>query len=143
MHTEDWAFLEGVYFWFITYTTIGFGDFVPRVLQPKGIKHFSMNDTLHQESIIQSSTVDVLIIIIFFSIDVINLCIVSSVVNSIVATIEERKHHSLCLGCIPRQIQDHSESEQTDKHLGQEDNNTTYQEMENLGLQREDSQDFH
>ena len=29
MNQRDWTFLEGVYCYFITFTTIGFGDFIP------------------------------------------------------------------------------------------------------------------
>lgn len=28
-YMENWSFLEGLYAWFITFTTIGFGDYVP------------------------------------------------------------------------------------------------------------------
>lgn len=134
MLTEDWVFVEAVYYWFITFSTIGFGDFVPRPLQPKRIKNFSMNYTVDQESMIKSTgTKDVFLLIFFMLIYVINLCIVSSAINSITATIEERKHHSHCFGCVPRKIQDHSESQQN-KQSGREDTNAR---MENLGLQRE------
>ena len=27
-HLEDWGFIEGLYAWFVTFTTIGFGDYV-------------------------------------------------------------------------------------------------------------------
>ena len=124
MVTEDWVFVEAVYYWFITFSTIGFGDFVPTPLQPKRIKNFSMNNTVDQESMIKSmGAKNVFLLIFFMLIYVINLCIVSSAINSIVATVEERKHHSHCFGCVPRNIQDHSESQQN-KQSGREDTNT-------------------
>lgn len=39
IYFEDWSFLEGLYAWFITYTTIGYGDYVHLASLQKKIDH--------------------------------------------------------------------------------------------------------
>lgn len=36
---EDWSFMEGLYAWFITFTTIGFGDYVQFESHAKKVDH--------------------------------------------------------------------------------------------------------
>ena len=64
--TEDWTFLVGFYFWFVTLTTIGYGDFIP-------------DKTLAWRVAIQITWT------------ILGLCVVSSVLNALAALIEKRR----------------------------------------------------
>lgn len=73
-HTDDWSFIEGSYFTFISVSTIGFGDYVVNDGELKSTDHgktFAVNFTI------------VLITL--------GLCVVSSVLCSVSALIEERQ----------------------------------------------------
>ena len=89
--------VEGIYFWFVTCTTIGFGDYVPyrmtariQRLSPTKPESFEAEEKHH------------ISLTIFFMIEcVIGLCIVSSVLNSIMAAIEEWNWRPRCPRCVP------------------------------------------
>lgn len=89
----DWTIVEGVYFWFITFTTIGFGDYV--LGRPQRITKLSLNSSKYQESyesLNEEQTAFVIFLDFFFTFYVIfTLCIVSSVLNAIMAVVEERR----------------------------------------------------
>lgn len=73
-HTDGWTFIEGCYFTFISVSTIGFGDYVVNDGELKSTNHaktFAVNFTI------------VLITV--------GLCVVSSVLCSVSAIIEERQ----------------------------------------------------
>lgn len=73
-HTDDWSFIEGCYFTFISVSTIGFGDYV--------INDGELESTDHSKTIAVNFTI-VLITL--------GLCVVSSVLCSVSALIEERQ----------------------------------------------------
>ena len=64
--TEDWTFLVGFYFWFITFATIGYGDFLP-------------DKTFGWRVAVQITWTTL------------GLCVVSSVLNAFAALIEKRR----------------------------------------------------
>ncbi len=104
MYFTGWSIVEGVYFWFITFTTIGFGDYVSR--EPQRIKQLSLNSSVSQEnmngSLDAEETTFVIFAGLFFTFyNIFTLCIVSSVLNSIMAAIEESKCRPRCPGCVP------------------------------------------
>lgn len=114
---EEWTFVEGVYFWFITFSTIGFGDYVIREPTTR-IKKFSVNDSVYQENMDASDdnarpqTTQVITLWLLKFIYLINLCIVSSVLNSIMLALEKRRCHPRCRGCFSHKTEDHENSEQ-------------------------------
>lgn len=144
-HLEDWTLVEGVYFWFITFTTIGFGDYLPSPQQSGTIKEFSANNknsSINRESTDEAinvedklTAVNIFLSIAYLLLYTLSLCIVSSVINSIVAAIEERKHYLRPKECVPRKTQDHTKNEQSNtqeqRHPGR-----TYLGMENFGFQK-------
>ena len=73
-YTDNWSFIEGMYFFFISVSTIGFGDYV-------------VNDGELQSSD-HSKTIAVNFTIVLITI---GLCVVSSVLCSVSAYIEERQ----------------------------------------------------
>ena len=100
-----WKLIEGVYFWFVTLTTIGFGDYVPAKSQK--IKGLSINISQNQEGKDEAAVSGTTTSLVFFGIFytcylILCLCIVSSVLNSIIAAIEESKCHRQCSGCLPQ-----------------------------------------
>ena len=73
-HTDDWVFVEGAYFMFISVSTIGFGDYV-------------INDG-ELQSPDRSKAIAVNLTIVFITV---GLCVLSSVLCSISAVIQERQ----------------------------------------------------
>ena len=117
----DWTLVEGVYFWFITFSTIGFGDYVLR--PPQRIKllftDLSVNKSVRQENMHLSGEAKStslkgkrLLYILYY---IMSLCIISSVINSIIAVFEERKCRRQCPGCVPREIQERVYNIKTEK----------------------------
>ena len=141
MYQTDWTIVEGVYFWFITFTTIGFGDYVVGRPQQR-ITKLSLNSSRYQEShesLNEEHTALAIFLNLFFTFYVIfTLCIVSSVLNAIMAVIEERRCHPRCPGCVPRKTQDHGDNDvpysDTPK---QRETKPTYLSMENYGFQKD------
>ena len=73
-HTDNWSFMEGIYFFFISVSTIGFGDYV--------VNDGELKSSDHGKTIAVNFTI-VLITL--------GLCVVSSVLCSVSAVIEERQ----------------------------------------------------
>lgn len=116
MFLKDWRLLGGVYFWFVTFSTIGFGDYVPAKSQR--ITQLPINNSVVNEDEDEKFrsagkvTSAAFIGILFTFYYILGLCIVSSVLNSIMAAIEERKCPPRCPGCFPRKTRDQEDSEQ-------------------------------
>lgn len=105
------TFVEEVYFWFITFSTIGFGDYTHHKSHRR-ITQIFINGTTNQEyeeGLIHRMKTPLAIFVamgyLFYYI--LGLCLVSSVLNSIVEGLEEHKWRPRCLGCISRKTQDH------------------------------------
>lgn len=73
-HTDGWTFIEGMYFTFISLSTIGFGDYI--------INNGELNDPDDKKAVAVNFTI-VLITI--------GLCVVSSVLCSVSSVIEEKQ----------------------------------------------------
>ena len=110
---SDWTFVEGLYFWFITFSTIGFGDYIHHKSQQR-ITQLFINGTASQENEegifhSQKGALKIFIAIGYMCHSIIGLCLVSSVLNSIMEALEEHKCRPRCLGCVSRKTQDHAD----------------------------------
>lgn len=97
--TEDWSFLVGLYFWFITFTTIGYGDYVPEI------------DKSHV------SPARVTMQLVWTTL---GLCVVSSVLNALATFIEKRREKCKprCCGCLGnRESKDLERYEKNEKQM--------------------------
>ena len=117
MFLKDWRLLEGVYFWFVTFSTIGFGDYV--LAKSQRITQLPINNSVvfneDEDEKFRSAgkvTSAAFIGILFTFYYILGLCIVSSVLNSIMAAIEERKCRPRCPGCVSRKTSDQEDNEQ-------------------------------
>ena len=101
-----WTFGEGIYFGFVTSTTIGFGDYMPSPLRSvkTNIQQALAGNTTSSDGATDTTfwhPADIVRGIIFLFVLILDLCLASSVVNSAVAAVEEWKSQPpQCLGCI-------------------------------------------
>ena len=80
---ERWTFVEGIYAWFVTFSTIGFGDYVP--LQ-----------ALEQYEAKRKHSANAWVLIFGMSIFMLaGFCVVSAVLTSLVASAEEFKKKTI------------------------------------------------
>ena len=132
--------MEGVYFWFITLTTVGFGDYIPHKIPMQSIKFINTteNDLNKDEPANSEHFATLFFLDVFFIVQcMLGLCVVSSVLNSITAVLEERKCCLRCPRCVsPRNRQSHPENE-LDKALEQRQAGLTHFRMDNAGFQKE------
>ena len=110
----SWTFVEGAYFWFVTFSTIGFGDYV--LFQPSyRIKKLTLPNSTYQgnENAESFQAFHIPSSVLFISVYILSLSIVCSVINSIMAAVEESKCRPRCLGCFTNKTRDsHESSEQ-------------------------------
>lgn len=139
MFFAGWSLVEGVYFGFVTLTTIGFGDYTARSSQK--ITHLTINSSRNQQNYTlqtdDAGNITALIFSLFFTFYfILCLCIVSSVLNSIMAAMEQRKCRLRCSGCVPRKTKHHAATGQNN-NPEQHETNMTYLSMENFGFKKE------
>lgn len=123
---QDWTFVQGVYYWFVTLSTIGFGDYVMhRKTQVMNITGPQLDKGLGD---LEQASSKVVTGIVFMIHNLLGLCIVSSVLNAIMVAMEEVKLRPRCPRCVSRKTQD---LVQTPKQLN--DVNMTSLSTENVG----------
>ena len=138
MYFCNWTFVEGIYFWFITSTTIGFGDYLPFTQQSQNvdIRQVIQNHTINEDDIAQKVHPFIHFLdIVFVSLFVFDLCIVASVINSIAAATGEWKHHSHCSCCVRRVSQEQLNDESHTSRQGH--TNKSFSRTESIGLQEQ------
>lgn len=96
---KGFTLFEGIYFWFVTCSTIGFGDYVPYRMAGRILK-LTPHDP---ESFAREEVHDIYRAVYFIMESMVGLCVVSSVLNSIMAAMEERNWCPRCPRC-PRCI---------------------------------------
>ena len=139
---RDWSIIEGVYFWFITFTTIGFGDYV--LNKSKRIRKISVsmftNKSISQENE-HASGGDLSGRHIFFLIYfILCLCIVSSALNSIMAIIAERKYRRRFPGCAPRKTKHNMYNKKGENQNVREPVVMTHFRIGNVQFQKENTE---
>ena len=114
MRSQNWTFVQGVYFCFVSFSTIGFGDFFVSANQPIPLKQLVVKSSNASKIYLVNSSKGAALkgarCILYALVVMLALCIVSSVLNSVMAAIEELKYiNYYCLVCFHRTYQQHSQ----------------------------------
>ncbi|XP_078377577.1 two pore potassium channel protein sup-9-like [Oculina patagonica] len=100
VYLEGWSFVEGVYAWFATLSTIGYGDYFPGL------------DLVRQALQSSNSRISILIILSASAMPLLGgLCVVSGVLNSLVEAAEEFRIATRCKRKKPTKFKKESEKE--------------------------------
>lgn len=100
VYLEGWSFIEGVYAWFATLSTIGYGDYFPGL------------DLVRQALQSSNSKISLLIILSASAMPFLaGLCVVSGVLNSLVEAAEEFRIATKCKRKKPAKFKKESEKE--------------------------------
>lgn len=116
MGSQNWTFVQGVYFCFVSFSTIGFGDFFVSANQPIPLKQLVVKSSNASKIYLVNSSKGAALkgarCILFALLVMLALCIVSSVLNSVMAAIEELKYiNYYCLICCHRKIRNRDNDE--------------------------------
>ena len=100
VYAEDWSFIEGVYAWFTTLSTIGYGDYLPILdLTLKAVE--SSESKISLLIVISASALPCLAA----------LCMVSGLLNSLVEAVEEFRIATRCKKKKPANFKEEGEKE--------------------------------
>ena len=86
--TEKWSFLEGVYFWFVSFSTIGFGDYVLRNIESYGME---------AQGALERAGIEVSLTVVYTLWYFLGLCSVSGIIVALQDIFEKVR----CPGCCP------------------------------------------
>ena len=81
-HTDDMTFLVGFYFWFVSFTTIGYGDYVPGFSKATA---FSQDGEHSKNAAVRTAN-----IAFHLTWTTLGLCVVSSALNALAEFMEKR-----------------------------------------------------
>lgn len=140
MPLTEWGLLEGIYFWFITLTTTGFGDYVPyksqRIKEITG-SNFSFHNQTKTDNAREVTAV--IFSAIFFTFYLIfGLCVVSSVLNAIMAALEKQKCCLRCR-CVPRKTQAQDVCSEEGNTQERRETNVTILSLERFGFRTDNA----
>lgn len=137
---KGWTLLEGVYFWFVTLTTIGFGDYLMREPTQR-ITHLEMNGSVAHDADGENESLGFKIVMSFFSLIylVLSLCLVSSVLNSVIAALENHNFQPRCQRCIPHGTPNQTSLDRKREPAERDETNMVSLNMENHGFQKENT----
>ena len=121
MYTVEWSFIEGFYFWFITFTTTGYGDYVP------GDSSNTHDGKLKNVGL---RTANIAFHIVW---TMLGLCVVSSVLSALAAFIEKRSAKQLrrkFCSCFSDRPQESEEMDSKEKEINRVNCNVSDDKIE-------------
>lgn len=135
---EHLMWLEGTYMWFVTLTTIGFGDYVPMKAKSPSFPPLPINGSDESQfEPYDPKTPSPTIIESFVSfLAIIGLSLVAAVLNAIAAVLEERKWRPRCRGCIPRKVRNREEDRENNPSEKSDNGNNSIK-ADNYGFQND------